>query len=582
MNKPTIILAILLFTLIAPICFAEETIYPATIGKLNAEVSLFGQGKITGLESGEEAKLETITFQDTEFQKIKMLKEELVINGKIIPPKKYVLDGFGNKYAVFVINENGDFTYEIKADINTHASIFNMVDYTLTGENNTMAEYTEQTEKIESSSIEIMTLEKNKIYSKTFFSTLNETVDWVNNYVEYAKGNEFRRYYLEQYSAVQTLINKKGVCDEFANLGAAILRSKKIPTRIAIGITFDGKEWGNHAWIEVYNQNMGTQGAWIPSDPTFREAAFVDATHIKLGSFDDISNSKAKCYYPGTATCYLDNQSKLPQVTIKNKEYFSSVTINSDTNNITANTWNDVNLTIKNTSKGTIAVPVTIKETYDTIIIRENKKSVVLKAGEEQVITFKIFPKIDLETNEYATGTLTFSSLTNPFQKEVTIYPSEYTKTNGEVIVKDITPIAHEGTLKFIIEISNFYLENKEAKILITANRVDENTIETIPSMGTKIITNQFNQYETQPYTITIDVPGKIYIQKITPVNTKITLPGDTEKPTVIEKPIIDNNTGSTGNENNPTSYTVIAIIALLIGIAIIIAIITIATKKYV
>ncbi|MDD1475246.1 transglutaminase-like domain-containing protein, partial [Dolichospermum sp. ST_sed4] len=103
-------------------------------------------------------------------------------------------------------------------------------------------------------------------------------------------GNEFNKYYLQQKSAIDTLLDKKGVCDEFANMAAAMLRAKKIPTRIVMGITYDGQIWGNHAWIEVYHQPKG----WIPSDPTFREAGFVDATHIKIASFDDVTKSNAK------------------------------------------------------------------------------------------------------------------------------------------------------------------------------------------------------------------------------------------------------------------------------------------------
>ncbi len=585
MNRVAILLVILLFALIAPVYSADETIYPTTIGKLNAEVSLFGQGKITGLAPGEEAKLETITFQESEFQKVKMLKEELIINGTIIRPK-YVLDQFGNKYAVFIINQNGDFNYELRADINTSAFIFDMADYPLTSGNNAMLEYTEQTEKIESSATEIMTLEKNKIYSKTFFSVLNETVDWVNDYVEYAKGNDFRYYYLEQKSAVQTLISRKGVCDEFTNLAASILRSKKIPTRVAIGITFDGKDWGNHAWMEVHDQNMSTRGIWIPSDATFREAGFVDATHIKMGSFDDVSNSKARCYYPISATCNLDNQSRLPQVTIKSKEYFSSVTMSAKSDNMKANKWNDVNVTVKNISNGTIAVPVTIKENYNELMIQEKKKSVVLKAGEEQVVTFKVFPKIDLRNDEYANGTLTFSSLSAPLEKDIVVYPGSYSETDGEVIVEDVTPIAHEGTLKFVIKISNFYQADQEAKISITANGVNELASEIIPAMGTKVITKEFDQYQIQVYTISIDVPGKIYTQKVIPIKTKIILPDDTEKPTVIEKIVTtsgDGNSGVIADEgSNPIPFFAMVIIVMLLAVAIVLAILSFTTRRYV
>ena len=107
------------------------------------------------------------------------------------------------------------------------------------------------------------------------------------------------------------LKERKGVCDEFSNLGAAILRARGIPTRMVIGVTFDGINWGNHAWIEVLQPDLG----WIPSDPTFREAGYVDGTHIKMGSFNDVTLGVAKAILPSNAQVVFDDPT-LPEVNI--------------------------------------------------------------------------------------------------------------------------------------------------------------------------------------------------------------------------------------------------------------------------
>jgi len=331
--KKTLLLVVLILALIPAFSIADEAIYPTTIGSLSTEVTLTGHGSVSGLAPGEDARLQTITFQQTDFQGVKVVREELHINGETIYPQ-YVLDEFGNKYVLFYIKQNGNFDYDIVADVNRRAMAYSLTDFNISDPPESVQKYTLPTEKVESNTTEILTLENNKIYGNSFVSSLNQTIDWVNGYVTYASGNDFRRYYLEQYSAVETLPNRTGVCDEFAELGAAILRAKNIPVRIAIGLTYDGEAWGNHAWIEAYDAKLN---AWIPSDPTFREAGFVDAMHIKLGAFDDITNSKAKCLYPGTAKCTIENQTDLPQVEILDKGYMGSVELDSNIETLKAN-----------------------------------------------------------------------------------------------------------------------------------------------------------------------------------------------------------------------------------------------------
>ena len=156
---PLIILAVLV---LAASVAAQEIIYPTTIGVLTAEATIVGHGSVSGLAEGDEARIETITFQDTEFQTVTPVKEELHINGKTIFPQ-YILDEFGNKYLLFHIKENGDFNYEITADITRKAMAFGITDYNVNESSESVKIYTKPSEKVESNTTEILTLTNNKI-----------------------------------------------------------------------------------------------------------------------------------------------------------------------------------------------------------------------------------------------------------------------------------------------------------------------------------------------------------------------------------------------------------------------------------
>jgi hypothetical protein len=447
-TKLFLIILVIIITLLLSYTFAQD-IYPTTIGEMTTQITIGGNGTIKDLKEGEEVKFQTLTFQETNYQKIIEINEELLINGKIIKPT-HSYDEFNNKYVNFSIKENGTFTYEIKAKIKTTSEIHEINDYNIGTYEEKITEFIKNSEKIESNSSEIITLTNNKLIKNNFLDSLNRTIFWVNEYVEYAKGDDFKIYYLLQKSAIETLLEKKGVCDEFANLAAAILRAKNIPTRIVIGITFDGLEWGNHAWIEVYHKDLG----WIPSDPTFRESGFVDATHIKIGSFKDITQSLAKATYPVTTNVSFQTQT-LPKIEIIEKEYFNEVELTIKTNEIKTKQWNEIKIEVENLTKKTIVAPITIRENYKEILIQEKSKSIILKPQEKGEVVFKVYPTIELKANELARGVITFNTLSKPTSKEITINYGEKSEF-GEIVINDITPITTKTEILFDITATNY------------------------------------------------------------------------------------------------------------------------------
>lgn len=553
-----------------------ESIYPTTVSELSARVTIYGKGMVNGLKEGEEANFQIITFNDTPLQSVKIIKDELNIEGTPFYPR-IVLDKFNNKYNMYTITKNGEFNYEIIADVNIKANIPELIDFEILEPSEMLKQYTQPSEKIESNSIEIINLVKNKLVTNNFVNTLHETVFWVNDYVEYAKGDEFNKYYLQQKTAVETLLTRKGVCDEFANLAAAMLRAKNIPTKMAIGITYDGQSWGNHAWLEVYNDK---QNAWIPSDPTFREAGFVDATHIKMGSFSDISLSIAKATYPKTANITFDTQSKLPKVEIRQINYFNLITLNPKETELKTDTWNEVKVEMTNNSDRVITAPISILENYSEMIFQKKKQTETLKPKEKKEIIFYIYPKIILEENQYAKGTITFNSLSAPKKQPITIVKNPNTKIVGELIINDITPITHGEKLLIQIKATNYFNTTKTIDYNITSNSLEIKQTEEIPAFSSKIIEIEIKDYENQSYLINIKTPTSTYTQTITTTQQTLIIQKPIEKQTVVEQKIDTSDVNTQGNFfiKNP--------LILMVGILIIVGLLLLGifwtNKRYV
>ncbi len=85
-------------------------------------------------------------------------------------------------------------------------------------------------------------------------------------------------------SAREVLRTKVGDCNEHTALYVAMARALGIPARIAVGLVYVRGITGAfyyHAWPEVYIDEGGGRGLWLPVDPTFNQFP-ADATHIRL------------------------------------------------------------------------------------------------------------------------------------------------------------------------------------------------------------------------------------------------------------------------------------------------------------
>jgi hypothetical protein len=75
--------------------------------------------------------------------------------------------------------------------------------------------------------------------------------------------------------ATEVLSMKKGDCNEHTVLFTALARAAGIPTRIAVGVTYQEGFFYYHAWPEVYLNE------WVAVDPTLGQFP-ADATHIRI------------------------------------------------------------------------------------------------------------------------------------------------------------------------------------------------------------------------------------------------------------------------------------------------------------
>ena len=102
-------------------------------------------------------------------------------------------------------------------------------------------------------------------YSFKHFGQLPSTYDrvlaiteWINKNIEYVSGSTN-----SQTSAVNTIIERVGVCRDFAHLGIALCRAISIPARYFTGYAYQLKPQDFHACFEAY-----IDGNWIIFDPT--------------------------------------------------------------------------------------------------------------------------------------------------------------------------------------------------------------------------------------------------------------------------------------------------------------------------
>lgn len=135
--------------------------------------------------------------------------------------------------------------------------------------------------------------------------------EWLRAHVEYETGTTS-----VSTTAVEVLRAGRGVCQDYAHLGIAILRSAGVPARYASGYLYPdelGGEIGtthrgeSHAWLEAW------VGDWHPLDPT--SGSPVAERHVLVARGRDYTDvAPLKGVYNGGASHSLDVAVELTRV----------------------------------------------------------------------------------------------------------------------------------------------------------------------------------------------------------------------------------------------------------------------------
>ncbi len=137
--------------------------------------------------------------------------------------------------------------------------------------------YLEPTPNIQSENKEIKELaEEITKNAKDGFDKVAKLAMWVNENLKYDISYSDR-----VCDALTVLRERRGVCSEYTTLFMALSRSTGIPSRYVSAYARGKGGWERHAYAEVW------LGKWVPVDTLWLEIGYIDATHIRFGSYKD-------------------------------------------------------------------------------------------------------------------------------------------------------------------------------------------------------------------------------------------------------------------------------------------------------
>ncbi|MFH1224410.1 MAG: transglutaminase family protein [Candidatus Diapherotrites archaeon] len=379
MKKEVALLALVL--LAAQACSAQE-IMPETVNYADVIIETGASGEITGVLSAQDTlEVRFIIPAAQEGQEVEYLGETLVMGGETYNARNEDLNGV--MYAVFEIpdmykyEKTPRFEIKVRARVKRTASMGLGEDFILGkgGWGEEMAEFLEPTEFIESDANEIVDFTNSEFRGTSEIEAIRGITEWVNSNITYDRG-----YYGVKNGARETFEIRRGVCGEFANMAAALMRAKGIPVRYVSGVSYNGEEFNNHGWIEAYLPGTG----WVGVDPTYGEAGYVDALHFPLAKSADVNDLSNITVATNTINSVKAKITLLaPKVSINEVRVFMGI-VQASVRKDKGESMQDVGLAIemKGLQKMNVIVPVELEMHRDFKIKGISKRLVWLKPGE--------------------------------------------------------------------------------------------------------------------------------------------------------------------------------------------------------
>lgn len=114
-----------------------------------------------------------------------------------------------------------------------------------------------------------------------FLEAVNRIVEWVNQNVEYERGNTS-----VATTAADVLAAMRGVCQDKTHLALGMMRAVGIPARYVSGL-LTRQPGETHAWVEFLHPEAG----WLPADPTKGVVIETGTDYLKFGIGRDYSEA---------------------------------------------------------------------------------------------------------------------------------------------------------------------------------------------------------------------------------------------------------------------------------------------------
>lgn len=226
--------------------------------------------------------------------------------------------------------------------------------------------------------------------------------DWVNTNIKYDKrAMMFPKESLKCRSAASVLESGFGKCDEISALFISFNRILGIPARFVTGQAYtniplyygegndeEAKNWGAHAWAEIYFPGVG----WIPFDVTYGEFGYLSAGHVQLHTSNDAADNTNVRYHAQGYDFVI--KPKVIDIAVKEGQTFSHCT--SDPSNkkdiefslepieeqVMAGQIVELICTIKNPNDYYVCSRIDLANTQDARLLNECPKHVLLNPKE--------------------------------------------------------------------------------------------------------------------------------------------------------------------------------------------------------
>lgn len=293
MSKWLLVILAFLIAVSAPALAAMDPMKVSDMQvEVDQEIALSVVGSVNNLE------VQLMVPQEDAFQKVESMTASV--------PYETVTDAYGNRMLKFTLLKPGP-TEKIT------------VKSTVTIERRNTASlpnlpiFSQPTNLIESTDKEIVDLAEDTTAGETGdFEKTAAVASWVNQNIRYDLG-----YADVNLSAKTTLKNRAGVCDEFSALTMAMLRSIGYRTGYIVGYAYGrgyriADDFVPHGWVEACSPD----GKCYPADPTWGEAGFLDAAHVKFATLPESYYVEATASAKGQGTIAVKLESVKTKIQI--------------------------------------------------------------------------------------------------------------------------------------------------------------------------------------------------------------------------------------------------------------------------